>query len=259
MIVVNGGPGYDSQSTFRGLKVLASTSLRVVAYDQRGVGRTTAPAGPKGLPEYTLMALVSDLEALRVRLGAKRIDLLGHSFGALVAAAYTAIHPARVRSLTLAAGLPMSLAAQHEGDARFDRRVASLQRRGLLPKVIPEGCAASSQVLLPAYLGNLARAPTVAAALGVSRCNDLVATLENNSIETDPLRHKLQSRLANYRGPALVVIGARDPFGSAWATDDAAPLRNARLTKRVLANAGHFVWLESPAFIPLVRSFIAAN
>jgi hypothetical protein len=39
-------------------------------------------------------------------------------------------------------------------------------------------------------------------------------------------------------------------------TDDARPLKGARISKRIFANAGHFLWLETAGFLPTVRSFI---
>lgn len=258
LILVNGGPGLDSQFTFRGLKGLASASRRVVAYDQRGVGRTPMPrVGNTVNANYAIDAFVADLEALRIRLGADRIDLLGHSFGALVAAAYAAIHPDRVRSLTLAAGLPLSVEAQFEGDARFEQRLVRLQRAGLVPKVVPASCAERNRALLPVYVGDPSRARSIGASLGPSRCDDVVGSIANDAIVSDPRRRKLALGRAPYRGPLLVVIGALDPFGAVWAEDAARPFGGARLTKRVLPAAGHFLWLESPAFLPLVRSFLA--
>ena len=147
LIIVNGGPGLDSQFTFRGLRGLASATRRVVAYDQRGVGRTPMPRIGNSLNlDYTLDAFVADIEALRIRLGVDRIDVLGHSFGALLAVAYAAKHPGRVRSLILAAGLPVSVEAQFEGDARFeDDPAAPLSAAGVRHHGvdrIPDGVAA---------------------------------------------------------------------------------------------------------------------
>ena len=226
LIVINGGPGLDSQFTFRGLKGLATASRRVIAYDQRGVGRTPMPQTGNTLnTDYTVDAFVADLEVLRIRLGVSRIDVLGHSFGALIAAAYAARHPTRVRSLILAAGLPMSVEAQFEGDARFEKRLALLQRRGLVPKVVPDGCAERNRALLPVYLGDPTRAGTIERALGPSRCDDLVGSIVNDSIISDPRRQELARAQSRFRGPALVVIGALDPFGAVWADDGAEPFR----------------------------------
>ena len=46
-------------------------------------------------------AQVSDIERIRRRLNAEKLDLVGHSFGGFVATMYAAEFPERVRSLTL--------------------------------------------------------------------------------------------------------------------------------------------------------------
>lgn len=257
VIVINGGPGVDSQFTFRGFKGLASGSRRVVAYYQRGVGRTPMPASGTTLNvDYSVDAFVADLEAIRVRVGVARIDLVGHSFGALVASAYAAVHPKRVRSLVLVSGLPLSVDAQYEGDVRFEKRLARLQQRGLVPRTVPDSCQGRNRVLLPVYVGNPRRAGAIGKALGPSLCDDLVGAIANDSILGDPRRRQLETALARYRGPALIAIGALDPFGVEWANDDARPLHAAHVTKTIVPNAGHFLWLESRTFLPLLRTFI---
>lgn len=255
LILVNGGPGYDSQQVFRGFRRLASSRRRVVAYDQRGVGRTPPP--PAAEADFSLDAFVADLEALRARLGVDRIDLIGHSFGALVASAYTATHPRRVRSLILESGLPLGVEAQYEGDARFEQRLRFLQREGIVPAVVPGSCVARARALLPVYVGDPRDTAAIRSSLGPFRCDDEVSDVANEAILAGFRRDELTLALARYRGPALVLMGALDPFGAAWANDNAAPLRRARLTKRVLPNAGHYLWLESPAFFPAVRAFLA--
>lgn len=257
LILVNGGPGYDSQQMFRAFRRLTTPTRRVVAYDQRGLGRTPPP---HSVPQdYSVDAFVADLEALRVRLGVGQIDLLGHSFGALVASAYAATYPRRVRSLILHSGLPLAVEAQFEGDARFEQRLDALQRQGRVPEVVPDRCTARNRALLPVYVADPGRIDSVRSALGPFRCDDAVGELANDAILDGPRRRELGLALARYRRPALVVMGARDPFGSAWANDNAAPLRNARVTKRILPNAGHFLWLESPALFPTLRAFLAAT
>jgi pimeloyl-ACP methyl ester carboxylesterase len=81
---------------------------RVLLYDLRGHGKSQrAPSG------YDLGTMAGDLEALGEDLGEGPIDLVGHSFGALVALRFALDHPGRVRRLALVeAPLPPS----HFGD-----------------------------------------------------------------------------------------------------------------------------------------------
>ncbi|MDL5154354.1 alpha/beta fold hydrolase [Actinomycetospora termitidis] len=101
-LVVHGGPG-------SGARALSWTPLfdlaryRVVLVDQRGCGGSTPDAGhvTTDLSLNTTAHLVADFEEVREHLGIERWVLLGASWGATLAQAYTAAHPDRVRAVVL--------------------------------------------------------------------------------------------------------------------------------------------------------------
>lgn len=74
-----------------------ATARTTVLYDLRGHGRSERPA-----TGYTVAELVADLAALLDALAlAEPVALIGNSFGGLIALAFAAAHPARVRTLIL--------------------------------------------------------------------------------------------------------------------------------------------------------------
>ncbi len=73
-----------------------SASCRVTAYDLRGHGYSEAPA-----EAYTSADHAADLLALMDHLGIERASIVGHSFGAVIAAHLATIVPERVSSLVL--------------------------------------------------------------------------------------------------------------------------------------------------------------
>ncbi|MGP3634220.1 alpha/beta fold hydrolase [Streptomyces sp. 24-1644] len=75
-----------------------SAARRLVLPDLRGSGDSAAPDDPA---TYRCDRLVEDVEALREHLGLERIDLLGHSASADLAALYAARYPHRLLTLTL--------------------------------------------------------------------------------------------------------------------------------------------------------------
>jgi pimeloyl-ACP methyl ester carboxylesterase len=81
-----------------------AASRRVLLYDLRGHGRSErAKAG------YDVATMSRDLAELAARFEARPIDLVGHSFGALVALRFALDHPTRVRRLVIVeAPLPPS-------------------------------------------------------------------------------------------------------------------------------------------------------
>lgn len=71
--------------------------LQLIHFDQRGSGRT--PLGD--VQHVSFAGGVEDLEGLRRGLGLDRIQLLGHSAGAYLAALYAAEHPATTAGVVL--------------------------------------------------------------------------------------------------------------------------------------------------------------
>jgi pimeloyl-ACP methyl ester carboxylesterase len=97
LVVVHGGPGFDHGYLAPGLEPLAE-SHRLVFYDQRGAGRSTivSDAGLLGLDAH-----IADLEAVRRHFALERVTLLGHSWGAMLAAGYAMAHPDEVAKLVM--------------------------------------------------------------------------------------------------------------------------------------------------------------
>jgi len=69
---------------------------RVFMYDLRGHGKSE-----KATTGYDLATLAADLHALVARFDAQPLDLVGHSYGGLVALRFAREHPERVRRLAV--------------------------------------------------------------------------------------------------------------------------------------------------------------
>jgi 3-oxoadipate enol-lactonase len=78
-----------------------ATRFRLVRYDQRGHGGTTAPPGP-----YTIEALAGDAIELLDRLGLERVSVCGLSIGGAVATWIAVSAPHRVDRLVIASAGP---------------------------------------------------------------------------------------------------------------------------------------------------------
>ncbi len=69
------------------VSVLAALGYRVWAVNQRGYGRSSRPAG---VAAYALRHLLADVAALIDASGARRVTLIGHDWGAMVAWCFAA-------------------------------------------------------------------------------------------------------------------------------------------------------------------------
>ncbi|NYT70364.1 alpha/beta fold hydrolase [Pusillimonas noertemannii] len=96
VLLVHGGPGGAIWPRDR--RFFDPRRYRIIAFDQRGCGRST-PSGE--LRANTTAHLINDMERLRIRLGVERWLLFGGSWGATLALAYAQAHPARVSKLVL--------------------------------------------------------------------------------------------------------------------------------------------------------------
>jgi pimeloyl-ACP methyl ester carboxylesterase len=81
------------------LRALTETSRRVIAYDNRGHGRSEKLYDPS---LYGAPMMAEDARRLLDHLGISRADVMGYSMGARIAAFLVLAHPQRVRSVVLA-------------------------------------------------------------------------------------------------------------------------------------------------------------
>jgi proline iminopeptidase len=253
LVLINGGPGASHHAISR-LESLASSSLRVVLYDQRGMGSSTAPADGSA---YSLDHYVADLDAVREGLGLIKIHVLGHSFGGLVAMAYAGTHPDRVASMTLVSSGPPDSETHRAGNALFQARYAKLLAEKKIPEDLPpvvgDDCREQSNAILPAlfadpdFKGPLEESKT-------TQCSVRVQAATGKLFRAYDLRPKLKG----FTAPTLVVMGEADPFGEARGKATVQAMENARPQYAVLPRCGHFPWVECPeAFRPVVEEFLA--
>lgn len=91
------GLGGDLQAWAMQVPALAK-HFRVITFDNRGAGRTSAPDRP-----YTIQQMADDLAALMDRLGIDKAHVLGWSMGGYIAQEFAIKYPARVEKLILLA------------------------------------------------------------------------------------------------------------------------------------------------------------
>ncbi|MBB6094268.1 proline iminopeptidase [Povalibacter uvarum] len=95
-IFVHGGPGAGCDKRARSF--FDPEAYRIILFDQRGCGRSKPRAS---LVDNTTWHLVSDMEALREKLGIERWLVFGGSWGSTLGLAYAQAHPERVTELVL--------------------------------------------------------------------------------------------------------------------------------------------------------------
>jgi proline iminopeptidase len=247
-VLLSGGPGLES-AYVDPVAVELARDRTIVVLDQRGTGASRGAF--RDGSQVTVEGAVADLESLRTELGQKRLSLLGHSWGAMLSMAYAAAHGDRVASLALLdPGGPDPTFAKAFGQivefrlTEADKNAAdATQKRG------GEG---SLRAILPGYFHDHAKGVAYAAALPQHYSNGDV----NRAMFADVAQHyDVKDALRNTTIPTLVLYGTDDPARAAEAQLDAL---FPRATKVMIADSGHFPWVENPApFYAAIRAFLA--
>ena len=197
VVFVHGWPMHSDMWQYQMIH-LANAGLRVIAYDQRGCGRSTDPGAG-----YDFDTLADDLAALIEQLHLHRIVLVGHSIGAGQIVRYLSRHGSgRVaRILLLSASLPFIEKTADNPD-------------GLDPEHL-EHLRTLIRTDTPRWLGNASKlfftpdtSPEMAQ-WGIRMCteNSIWALTQTNhtDVETD-----FRAELPKVRVPTLVVHGDDD-------------------------------------------------
>lgn len=249
VVIVHGGPG-EAHDVLRPHLDALSTIRRVVYYDQRGGGRSMLAPGtpPGGFREH-----VADLDHLRVHLGG-RLELIGFSWGALLALLYALEHRDRVARMVLVSPpRPRGL------DPKKRERLAHAAER-------PSARAVLARLTAEAANGDLESARRAAFAARVVPCLfDPTAVFELTPVDVNQaakeaaessLRGRdLEAALRSLRGlPCLIIRGRDDPI-----CEDGELGELLGAPETTLANCGHAPFVEAKErFLDAVVTFFAA-
>jgi pimeloyl-ACP methyl ester carboxylesterase len=258
LVCVPGGPGRASAylEDLGGL----SGERTLVRLDNRATGASEVPADPSTL---RFDRLAEDVEALRDHLGEERIDLLGHSAGAIVAQAYAAAHPDRLRSLLL-----VTPSDHLQGGTRSDvpRIRASRSTEGWYGEAaeaqdaLADAAPAQRQALVRAtrpFLYGRWDERTQAHAASADRQSSRRAELGFGAGGEEVDVAGLLAALGRLDVPVLVVGAERDA-ATGLTSVDAVAACFPRAETAVVPRAGHFPWVDEPdAFRAVVSDFLA--
>jgi 3-oxoadipate enol-lactonase len=237
------GLGMNATGWWRTVPVLADAGLRPIAFDNRGVGRSSRPPGP-----YSTAQLADDAVAVLDAAGVEHAHVYGISLGGMIAQEIALRHPDRVDALVLGAttpGGPHAVAADDDTLAFFNRRAEMPAEEAVWASV-------------PYNYGPRTRAER-AQAIG----EDIAQRLRF-PIEADPYRaqlaaalgHDAHERLGALTAPTFVVHGEEDRMvapANAKLLADAIP--GAEL--HMLPGAGHLYPTDEPEADRAVTRFLS--
>lgn len=97
IVVLHGGPGFDHRQFLPYIWQLAEHH-KVILFDQRGTGLSSGPVDPESI---SIDAFIEDIESVRRAFGIEKMNLVGHSWGGILAMHYGVRHPDKLKTLIL--------------------------------------------------------------------------------------------------------------------------------------------------------------
>jgi proline iminopeptidase len=278
LIWVEGGPGFWAHLARPDVNLISDV-FRCHLVNAPGCGRTSPPADIAG---YDLPGIVAFFEEVRELLGFRRVTVMGHSWGGLVAAAWAAAHPESVERLVVIDGYCGSVDgtgsvvdyeavsaererayARHASEPWYDAAVRSLaaEDEASGQEIDEETWAARFDPAWPMYFGDPSSrlsAPHLARLRAEVRMNLAINNAWfGNTHHFDNV--DILPSLAAVKCPSLVIAGQYDFIaGPAWNRPMAAAIPAARYVE--IADAGHVPQYEQPeAFRAALLDWLAAT
>lgn len=235
-----------------------SDEFQLIYFDQQGSGRSAFSADTS---KISFDIAIEQIEKLRVELGLKKINLLGHGLGALQAALYTSENPDRVDKLVMVS--PISASS-------FDR----LADGSLYPKLLTDSLEKEKNDLIrssgfinndPATMKRFFQISLYPYFFQKELSKELPINLTDSFAEDGGIYSKhitiglrnfdIYPDLQKIKKPVLLIYGEHDLVTVASRNNMGRSFDN--ITVNLIDSAGHFPFMEQPEeFLSTIRSFL---
>lgn len=243
LLIINGGPGMNSNG-FEGMaKVLAETQEAII-YDQRGTGKSKLKELNSKTISMKIMA--DDLEALRKHLKIKKWNILGHSFGGMLASYYATVYPNSINKLVLSSSGGIDLTLLKTPNL-IERNLSKVEKDSLdywndkIEKGDTSHAArlARGRAMAPAYVYDQKYIPIIAERLtqGNSTINGLLWD------DMQKINFDCKSKLKSFKNPVLIIQGKEDVISNQIGELAQKTIPNSKLI--LLENCRHYGWLDA--------------
>jgi proline iminopeptidase len=246
VVILHGGPGLDHTYLLPQMSALAE-HFKLIFFDQRASGRSASVVDTNSM---TMDNFVEDVEGVRKVFMLGKMNLLGHSWGGLVAMFYAIKYPRNLNSLVLMNSTPASAAMRNASFGVMMKHTthddslaqATLMRTDGFRKGDPKVIADFFRILFRGTFYDRRYADSLTLTIDTSYATKR-RFMQYLSEDSSLASYDIHSKLSVVRCPILIV-------GAVY--DLVAPESNEKIHQSipvsslvVLDSCGHFPYIES--------------
>lgn len=258
LVILHGGPGLDHSYFLPQMQKLADT-YELIFFDQRGCGKSSIRLDSTAM---TLDALVEDIDRIRDAYNLNTMNLMGHSWGGLLAMYYAIRHGDRLNSLILVNSTPATSELQAAAFKIIGQRTSRQDSMAQALLVQTDGFKRRDPAAMQKYFRLLFTGSFKYRYLADS----LTLTFGPDYAARSKLLHYLakEPRLQTYdilsaleaiTCPVLIIGSDYDLAPPESNEQIQSHIRGSRYL--IMKNCGHFPFIEAPTqFFPAVRDFL---
>jgi pimeloyl-ACP methyl ester carboxylesterase len=237
LLLLHGFPDYHY--TWRDQMPALSKHFHVVALDLRGYNQSDKP---KGVDNYKVDKLIADVAAVLNHFKQKKLVLVGHDWGGLIAWMFATAHPEKVDRLVIL-NLPHPNGLMRELANNPDQQKNSQYARNFQK---PEAAALLKPEMLVAWVKEPEARKTYLEAMQRSSIEGMLNYYKAN-YPREP--YQADAKLPPVKCSVLMIHGLDDRYLLPGALNDTWKWVEKDLTLITVPGAGHFVHRDKPEFV----------
>jgi proline iminopeptidase len=259
MLVLHGGPGLFHDYLVPHFENLAK-KYQIIFYDQRGCGQTDFPQDTSSI---NVESYIEDLEVLRNHLKIEKLNLVGHSWGTLIAINYAKKYPANLNRMILISPSPSNSDYFDQTFNNMQKKRTEEDTRDLIQAMMSkefenrEEKSFRKAILLGDQV-NLADQEKIEELYQPMKFDPATANklmIVNSLLEKTYFNFDITEGIEAIDCPTLIIYGDLDnvPFASTQLLQES--IKGSRL--KVLKKCSHYPFFESPKeFNITVKNFL---
>ncbi len=261
LIILHGGPGLDHGYFLPQMEIL-SEKYQLIFYDQRACGRSDVDVDSATI---TMDQFVEDLDSLRSWFRFDKLNLLGHSFGGLLAMRYALKYPERLHTLLLVNSTPSSSAWRDSSIQMLNKREDEQTKE----KLAELTGSPAFKTMEPAAMETFYRLFFKKSFYDQSKVKDLSLKFRDSFAETNRMMnylyrdssvysYDLNDTLAGLSIPSLIISSEADIIHPLAVEELHKSLKRSEYV--FMEGCGHFPFVEQPeSFKRVIEKFLNKN